>query len=345
MDEEKTFEVLDGFFSKHPKSLKKIDECEDAIQNCKDKFPARASDYQNQLEIYLQQLKNGVTEFYYNERKLLLKSLILIFIYDSCAGSNMLSPAGDMMKHLLTQNILKVLIDNLQQNIGKHPEKKRDNKEKQEFLLQKVEEEELLLQSIFCLLSEYHKDIKDVIALKIRLLQYFIDNTFVGYFYSRDPSTVVTQSFEKIYRKEAAIRDLSTFTALLCLSINVRAPEIDEDLGKLIKTVFACGKGTIEDLLKITAYIVGNAACKVKGTDVTQAKDLKQSNFKNAFEQSNSRSIVESLTGLMESHILREQEYEFIRGPLLNVLKLWIEKAGFIEVIPLLVHNEAIPLM
>lgn len=345
MDEEKTFEVLDGFFAKHPKSLKKIDECEDAIQNCKDKFPARAGDYQNQLEIYLQQLRSGVTEFYYNERKLLLKSLILIFVYDSCTGSNTSSPVGIMMKHLLTHNILKVLIDNLQQNIGKHPEKKKDNKEKQEFLLQKVEEEEILLQSVFCLLSEYHKDIRDVITLKMKLLQYFIENTFVGYFYSRDPSTVITQSFEKIYRKEAAIRDLSTFTALLCLSINVSVPEIDEDLGKLIKTAFACGKGTVEDLLKITAYIVGNSACKIKGTDVTNVKELKESNFKNAFDQSNSRSIVEALTGLMESHILREKEYEFIRGPLLNVIKLWIEKAGFIEVIPLLVHSEAIPLM
>ena len=59
------------------------------------------------------------------------------------------SAADELVNHLLEKNILKLLVENLRNNLGRHLDKKRDNNEKQEFLLQKLEEEELILQCTF----------------------------------------------------------------------------------------------------------------------------------------------------------------------------------------------------
>lgn len=142
-----------------------------------------------------------------------------------------------------------------------------------------------------------------------------------------------------------AIRDLSTYEALLCLSIDQKASAITEDVSELIKVVFACERGTIEDLLKVTAYIVGYSVSINQNTDIKKVKGFAGLQFDKAFDNANSSSIVQSLKGLMESRIFKENEYEFIKGPLLNILKCWIDKAGYTQIFKDLKDNEEIPRM
>lgn len=83
-------------------------------------------------------------------------------------------------------NIFKSLVDCLVRNSTKQIDKKKDNTEKQQFLLQKIEEEELLLQTIFAILMNYTQIMKDADATKISLMNYFVDSSLQGYVYFCD---------------------------------------------------------------------------------------------------------------------------------------------------------------
>jgi hypothetical protein len=151
--------------------------------------------------------------------------------------------------------------------------------------------------------------------------------------YSRDYNNSIAKTYDRICKKQVAIRDMSTFTALQCMSINMEASQISEDVCDLLKIAFSIERGTIEDLLKITAYIVGISVGINKKTDAKKIPKFSGLDFVKAYSESNSVSIVETIRGLMSSHILKEKDYEFIRGPLMNILKCWIDKAGYTGVI------------
>lgn len=94
----------------------------------------------------MQRRKPDITSFYYNERKLLLKSLILIFLIHCNPDEINRESTNEFIKFLFKENVFKNLLDSLEGNIGKQLDKRRDNLQKQEFLFQKLEEEEQLLQ-------------------------------------------------------------------------------------------------------------------------------------------------------------------------------------------------------
>ena len=219
------FEVLDAYFYTHKSILTKVENYVDEIKRYKDKNTTRAGDLQNHLEGFMQQLKPEITTFYFNERGYLIKSLILIILYDSSVDADSPNVVTDIYRHLLDKDILVNLTNSLENNTKQHPDKKKDNKEKLEFLHQKLKEEELILQCIFCLLLESSDKNNKWEAVILKLLKYFTDNNFNGYFAKRDPSTMITEKFQHLFQKEAAIRDLSIFVAFVCLSIHV--PELD----------------------------------------------------------------------------------------------------------------------
>lgn len=219
------FEVLDAFFYTHKSILTKVENYVEEIKKYKDKNATRAGDLQNHLEGFMQQLKPEITSFYYDERSYLIKSLIIIVLYDYSAGEDSASVIADVYKHLQDKNILVNLTNSLENNLKQHPDKKKDNAEKLEFLHQKLKEEELILQCIFCLLLEPSDQNNKWEAVILKLIKYFIDNNFNGYFAKRDLTTMITEKYQHLFQKEAAIRDLSIFVAFVCLSINV--PELD----------------------------------------------------------------------------------------------------------------------
>ena len=67
-------------------------------------------------------------------------------------------------------------------DVKKALEKKKDSIERQDFILQKLEEEELILMCIFCIVLEYSQDLKpdQFASAKVTLLKYFTDNSFCG---------------------------------------------------------------------------------------------------------------------------------------------------------------------
>lgn len=77
----------------------------------------------------------------------------------------------------------------------------------------------------------------------------------------------------------------------------------------------------------MTAFITIQAACKRQGKSLKSVQELKGIDFENVFRRVELRSIFETLNGLMNSSILQDQDYSFIKGPLFNMLKLWIDKA------------------
>ena len=143
----------------------------------------------------------------------------------------------------------------------------------------------------------------------------------------------MTYEFEKIYKKDHSIRDLSTFTALFCLSVNVRDLKVSPGLGKIINLALSLERGTIESLMMFTGFIVAEAAGKESGIDITKSKEFDSNRLDIAMSLAKEKSIIEVVRGLMESHILNEESYEFIKGPLINVVKQWIDKAYFIDII------------
>jgi len=260
LDEEKTFEVLGGYFEKDKSILKKIGDCEEAIRNVKDKNPNRAASYQNMLEDHLAAHKLKINEFYNKEKKFLLKSIIFIFVFDSCQDSGSRNPTSDIIKYMVDQDLLTTIVSCLKLNSGKLPDKRRDNTEKQEFLFQKMEEEELLLQCVLSILVSLNQDIKNCDKAKYELFVYFTESYFQGYCYYRDPETIITEDFDKIYKKDNAIRDLTIFASLFCLSVNERNPKISNGLGKVVNLALSLNKGTVENLMSLTAYVVAMSA-------------------------------------------------------------------------------------
>ena len=327
MDEEKTFEVLGGYFEKDKSILKKIDDCEEAIKNVKDKNPNRAASYQNMLEDHLAAHKLKINEFYNKEKKFLLKSIIFIFVFDSCQDSGSRNPTSDIIKYMVDQDLLTTIVSCLKLNSGKLPDKRRDNTEKQEFLFQKMEEEELLLQCVLSILVSLNQDIKNCDKAKYELFVYFTESYFQGYCYYRDPETIITEDFDKIYKKDNAIRDLTIFASLFCLSVNERNLKISNGLGKVVNLALSLNKGTVENLMSLTAYVVAMFAWKDAKVDAESVKEFNSDSLKNALPKISDRNNIESIVGLLDSHILGEEDYSFIKGPLINVIKQWIDKA------------------
>lgn len=277
--------------------------------------------------------KPKINEFYKKERKFLLKSIIFIFVYDSCQDLGSGNPVSDVIKHMVTKDILKTIVECLKGNVERQPDKRRDNTEKQQFLYQIMEEEELLIQCILSILISFNQDIKDCEGAKFELFEYFMKSNFQGYFYYRDPETVVTEEFEKVFKKDYAIRDLTIFAALFCLSVNVRDLKISAGLGKILNSALILNQGTIKNLMSLTAYVVAISSCKNLNVDAQKIPEINSKNLNCAVQKSSDKNIIESMVGLLDSHILNEKDYSFIKGPLINVVKQWIDKAYSIDII------------
>lgn len=170
--------------------------------------------------------------------------------------------------------------------------------------------------------------------LKLRLLRYFVDNNFGGYYNRSDPETRITEQFnKKIFKKESFIRDFSVYLSFLCLSVNISKPDLSEGLNKIIKVAFDTEGGTLEELLTVTAFIIGETACKQNNKDLSKAQELKGLDFQKAFDRVNLRRVFETLRGIMFSPIINNEDYEFIKGPMLSTVKGWIDKACYAEII------------
>jgi hypothetical protein len=322
--------------------LNKITEVEEEIKSLTEKNVSRAADYQNQIEKHLQEKTQEITLFYYKERTSLVRSIIFIFVYDSCSLGNKIT--GEIVKHLGDNNLFSALVNCLVSNSEKHIDKKKDNNDKQQFLLQKIEEEELLLQAIFTILLNYTQIMKDSDKTKTKLMNYFVDNCLQGYAFSCDSSSVaITKDFEKIHEKINDTRDMTVFTALLTLLSSSSEGGATDSLANLIKASFKIGEGTMEDLIKLTAYMVAMNACKNIGEDAGDVIELAGINLNAAFEQSNSKRIIESVDGLLHNRILGLDDYEFIKGPLYSVIKKWIDMASYVDIIEVLNNKEEIP--
>jgi hypothetical protein len=94
---------LDAYFHKNQRLFDKIESCENTIKECKDKFPTKAGYYQTELETFLQQNKGVIVKFYFEERKFLLKSVILILVYHKTCGIPD-NAANEIVLHLMQNN-------------------------------------------------------------------------------------------------------------------------------------------------------------------------------------------------------------------------------------------------
>ncbi|CAI2379389.1 unnamed protein product [Moneuplotes crassus] len=331
LDEEITFEVLNGFFFKEKSILKKIDECEKAIKEIKEKVPGRVASYQAQLEDFLIKTKEKLNEFYNKERKSLLKILIFIFVFTSIQDPGSRHPASDILNHLKETNTLKTLVGCLNTNAISQTDQRRDNTQKLENLYQRLEEEEFLLQSIFCfILSDEEKDLDDE---KFALFNYFTDSYFQGYAFHKDQDIVVTEEYSKIYQKEHHIRDLIAFMSLICLSVNTKDLKISASLGKTVDAALALHNGTIDTLLSQTAYIVAMSACKNENKDINSVSSFNRAKVNSVFTEKDDKLAIDTIMGLLDSPILEDERYDFIKGSLVNLIKKWIDKAYYIDII------------
>lgn len=129
----------------HPKFFTQIESMENAIEGYRVKFPNKAEEMKYQLSMLLQNLKDKVIKIYYNERQNLLRSLLIVLI-SACGNGAELNSTEELVKHIFSKNVLKLLIENLKKAAAKEPEKKLDNRFKQQFLLQMIQEEEIILQ-------------------------------------------------------------------------------------------------------------------------------------------------------------------------------------------------------
>lgn len=242
-------------------------------------------------------------------------------------------PVAELMKYLKEKNILKTLISCLKINAGQFPNSKFDNKEKQYFLLQKLEEEELLLQCIICLIAKAEEYGKDVSVEKVDLFGYFTDSCFQGYFFFRDQETEITDAYEKISKKDNSIKDLIIFVALLCLSVDSMELKITDGLGKIVNQALGLNKGTVDDLLSLTAYIVAMSACKEANKDHSTVREFESNKLSAVQSVIGDKIKIQYLINLLDSPILEYEDYDFIKGSLKNIIKQWVDKAYSIDII------------
>ena len=326
----------------NPKTFSQIESIENAIESYKVKLPNKAEDTKYQLSMLLQKLKDKVIKIYYNERLNLLRSLLIILI-SACAKESELESTGEIVKYIFSKNILKLLIENLKKTATKEPEKKLDNRFKQQFLFQMIQEEEITLQCLFCILSEYQSEVDKVEDLKLDLIKYFFDNKFEGYYYFNGSKMVVTNEYASVIKaKSDLVREWSIYCSLLCLSINLQKPVISESLSKIINTSFSDDKGAIVSLLKISGYIVGKYALKVNGVEESKSKEFSKLDFGKALRDINSSPALEAIKTLLKGDLMRDKEYEYVKGSLQNILKWWIEKACELQIQNMLKDSEII---
>lgn len=82
---------------------------------------------------------------------------------------------------------------------------------------------------------------------------------------------------------------MTVFTALLTLLSSSSEEGATDSLANLIKATFKIGEGTMEDLIKLTAYMVAMKSCINVGKDAKDVKELNGINLEAAFEQSNTK--------------------------------------------------------
>lgn len=294
-------------------------------------MPARVASYQAQLEDFLIKTKKKLNDFYNVERKSLLKILIFIFVFTSIQDPGARHPAADILNHLKDTNTLKTLVGCLNANVASQTDQRRDNTQKLENLNQRLEEEELILQSILCfILSDEEKDLG---AEKVALFTYFTDSYFQGYAFHKDQEIVVTEDYSKIYRKELHIRDLIAFISLICLSVNTKDLTISDSFAEVVNSALSLQNGTIDTLLNQTAYIVAMSACKNENKDINSVRSLNRAKINSVFTGKNDKLAIETIMGLLDSPILDDESYDFIKGSLINLIKKWIDKAYHIDII------------
>jgi hypothetical protein len=185
---------------------------------------------------------------------------------------------------------------------------------------------------------------KDSDATKTTLMDYFVNSSLQGYsFFCESSSVAITKDFQKIREKLNDTRDMTVFTALLTLLSSSSEEGATDSLANLIKASFKIGEGTMEDLIKLTAYMVAMKSCINVGKDSKDVKELNGINLEAAFQQSNSKKILESVDGLLHNRILELDDYDFIKGPLYSVIKKWIDTASLVGIIDHLNNSEEIP--
>ena len=99
----------------------------------------------------------------------------------------------------------------------------------------------------------------------------------------------------------------------------------------MIKEVFEFDSGTIEELLKFTGYIVGTSAAIQQNQRASQIRQFAGIDFEKIFSPRRAIFAVETLADMLHSGLMRETEYDFIKGPLQNVVKHWIDKFYYIQ--------------
>ena len=275
---------------------------------------------------FLLDLKHGFIQFYYEQRIILLRSVLLVLIINTCIGfDDSSSSIQETVKGIIKglPNMINTLKNACQIKINKD----YSNKEAQEFFFQKWLEEEVILEIVFCILLEYVEDLDGQEKIKLDLLKYFKNYAFQGVYYALS-STSINREFSE---KAKAIRDISSFTSMLCLSINIEKPVISDMFGNMIKEVSDFDFGNIEELLKFTGFIVGMSAAKQQKKRPSQVKEFAGIDFDSMFTPLKIISVAETLADMLDSDLMKNTEYDFMKGPLQNVVKHWIDKFYYIE--------------
>lgn len=286
-------------------------------------------------------MKPEIVQLYYDQRTQLLKSILMILVISSYTQINSFNAVFHEISKKLTKGIPK-MISLLSKTCEKGISKDLSPKEKQEFLYQKCREEELTLQILFCLLSDFNNESEDVEKTNLALLKYFKENSFEGVFFLNGGIDMTSNYYQKVFAKLKTIRDLSAFTSMLCMSVNTSTPKISESLVSCLKETFIIKKGTLENLLKTTGYIVAKAALKIAKKEDSKVAELRGVDFESALQDIKESSVVETIVDLLDSEVMRSSDYEFLKGPLQNVVKQWITKAYYVGLVGELNDREKI---